>query len=279
MPMKKGSFPAIVIIPDDGIMTKAENMFIDDLMQFFASNGIITFYFNNFTSQQKNDILLDLDDDKKIVNIIDAATYIKKYRNVDINNINFLGIGGGSYLALKASKKLSYIRSCILLNIPLTSFIRRINKNNISKIITYLGLNLKQETINNIILTLEQYVKKIINSDENFSFLMSIKTPLKTYKDFLLREIYSSILSSKKPLLMLFGKNSIYFDLKQIKELKKTIKKKHLLAKFEIFNNLTSYTDIETKNKAVNDFYIDDNVKKMLKNWFDNNPLLEKNNQ
>jgi esterase/lipase len=278
VPEGKGPFPAALIIPKDGPFTKGQQYLFNSLGKFLSASGFIIMVFDSPGQGKSQGSFVELSDEKRIQNIIAAVSYLEGHPAVEKKAINLIGYEGGGYLALKAASSLPFVRTGIILGVPegftKSDFFQGPSKENIQVLLNACGIGPADEKyMETITKKTQDCFMEVARSSENFSFFMGVRTPLKEYREFMARRPYETILSSDKPLLLIFGKDDKRFNLQAVEGLKESLEKKDHRDKVAVFRNLDTYMGRMEMYDDSWGFTVNKDVLDLIGNWIRKNGI------
>ncbi|MFH1799128.1 MAG: alpha/beta hydrolase [Candidatus Omnitrophota bacterium] len=239
---------AVLIVPKDGPMSKAERFFVDSLAEKLSQQGFVVMAYDSQGCGKSQGFFTDLDDKKRTQNIISAVAYLKTCPYVNKLSINIIGHEGGGVIALKAATNLDSVVGCVMLAVPpgliKSSLFPNALKEHIQVVLNTRGFeSFNEEDINNLTETARAHFAKVVQNNENFCFFEGIKIPMKEYREFLLRDSAETILSFNKPLLAVFGRDDKYFNLQVVDGIKEKFAKNECKRKVTVFKRLEDYVE------------------------------------
>lgn len=272
IPEGPGPFPAVIIVQNDGPVTKGEKMLLESLSEALAQSNF-SVILPDYPGQGKSPKSpTGLEDEKKIQTIISASEHIAQENLVDKKSIILIGHKGGGYIALKAAEKIPSVQTCIVVGVPpaLTNmdFYKKTTIETIQVELAEEGWGPFDEnfmrTIRGIV---DKHLSDVRGSTDDFAFFMGIKVPLKAYKDFIERDSYKAIISCEKPVLLIFGKDEKGIDSSLVKGLGKELRDKNNASEIVLLNDMGSYAGkIENKNNNWI-FSLNPEVLNLAKEW------------
>ncbi|MFH1665057.1 MAG: alpha/beta hydrolase [Candidatus Omnitrophota bacterium] len=273
MPGGNGPFPAVLAVPKDGPMETGEQYLLNFLGNTLSKEGFVVLIFDSQGQGKSQGSFLDLDDGKMIRNITDACSYLAKQPFVKNDSIILIGHEGGGYLALRAASALPYVHSCILLCLPVEyAEGRRTDKEDIRTLLAIHGLGAIDEgSLETLAKSVEGHLSNVAQTDENISFFMGIKVPLKEYREYLRRRPYKEVISFDRPLLLVFAKNDKNFKPRAVESLKRSFGEKKRQDMIAIFRNLGPYLGEMTEDRNSLGFSMNRDVENLVKKWLVDN--------
>ncbi|MFC1480327.1 alpha/beta hydrolase family protein [Candidatus Omnitrophota bacterium] len=246
VPETPGAFPGILVIPREGPMTIGEQDLLDSLGELLSASGFVVLVFDSPGQGKSQGSFVGLDEEKKIQNIIAAGAYLNDHPDIKKGSINLIGHEGGGYLALKAASELPSVRSCVLLNIPLghteANLTQRSPREEIQALLNARSLGPFTESfMKHMTEKVHEHQEDVIQSGENFSFVLGVKVPIKEYREFMARDSYGTIISFDRPLLVVVGKDDKYFNARLVDKLKKELIKKDRRNNVALFKSPGAY--------------------------------------
>ena len=276
VPERKGPYPAVILVHDDGPITAGEQALFNSLGEFLSLRGFIVFDFDYPGQRKSHGSLSGLNDDAKERTIINAASYLKGEPLVKKDSINMLGYGGGGYMALKASSTSSFIKTVVVVGAPRPPVELELStdgvKKNIYKALTARGIGPFEDGFVTMVADkTKKHVGGELASNEEFSFFKGVKLPSKEYRDFMGRNPYKTMLSFDRPLLLVAGSDDRYFDADAVKELENALKKVEKNDKVAVFRNLGEYMGAMTKKDGGWTFKLNSDAADILYKWLEAN--------
>ncbi|MGB2600030.1 MAG: alpha/beta fold hydrolase [Candidatus Omnitrophota bacterium] len=273
MPKGDGSFPAAIIVSEDGPMTNAERSFQRSYAEHLSDVGFAVLMYDKPGQGKSQGNLADLDDERRILNIQAAVSYLKNISGIRAERIILIGYKGGGYLCLKAAEKVPDLHSCVVLSMTLESLkTSGFFTSAQSMINEALRRNdygsFEEEYMVRVTKKLEDYLKETAGSTENFSIFMGMKVPLKGYREYITRVPYEAVLTFDKPLFMIFGRQDMNFDAQSAEDLKKTLREArkddiHMA----VIGNLNSHMGMSSERTELLDFKVNEDVPQLIENW------------
>ncbi|MFH1552945.1 MAG: alpha/beta hydrolase [Candidatus Omnitrophota bacterium] len=272
VPETEGAFPGVLVIPREGPMTRGEQDLLNSLGEFLSASGFVVLVFDSPGQGKSQGSFADLDDGKKIRNITAASTYLNDHPAVKKRSINLVGHEGGGYLAVKAASELPFVQSCVILSAPLryteVDSPRRTSGEEIHMLLNARGLGPFTEGFMKYMTEkVQKHQEDVIQSDENFSFVLGVKVPLKEYREFMARDSYGTIISFDRPLLLVVGKDDKYFNAQFVDKLKKELKQKDRRNNVEVFKSPGAYMGRMVEHGGSWAFSADKNVFDLVRKW------------
>jgi len=266
-------FPAAILVPEDGPMTNGEQALLESLGRILSASGIAVLDFDSPGQGKSQGIFQELDDEKRIRDIKAAFSFLEEHPSVDAKKIMLVGHRGGGYLSLKAAENIPSILSCIVLSMPLeygetkTDAPPAFPDEKIRQMLDIHGFGHFDERYMQTMRSLmDEQLNEVRKPGGDLLFFMGKKLSLKAYREYLDRKPYETILAFNKPLLMVFGKDDIYFRPKIVKTLK-SLPAGGKDAKIAVFRDLGPYMG-NMENKGGNwDFKLNRDVIALIKKW------------
>jgi len=280
IPDGEGSFPAVLMIPEDGPMINEEQCMLDSFGEFLSAAGFFAFVFDSPGQGKSQGSFIGLDDEKKIQDIAAAVAYLKAYPLVNKRSINLIGHKGGGYLAVKAAAGLPVVRSCILLGIspgPLRIDPREwFSNENLQTILKAHGFGPFDEKIMETAgKKAREQLRNVAYFTGDFSFFMGAKLPLGEYREFIARKPYEAVLSFDRPLLLVFGRDDKNFNMQVVNELKKSLVEKNLHSRVAVFRKAGAYMGKMMKQDNSWTFVANKDVFDLIRNWIIKNGVYQ----
>ncbi len=247
IPDGDGPFPAVLIVPRDGPMTNGERYLVESCGEFLSSSGFGAFVFDNPGQGKSQGSIWDMDDEKRIRNILAALSYLQTRPDVIRGSITVMGHKGGGYLALEAAGRFPEVCSCIVLGLPpdpgISGIAQKTPVERIQALLKAHGLGPFDEGyISTVATELEEHRKEAARSTEDFSFVLGVRVPLKDYRGFLDRRPYEALISFDRPLLLIYGRNDRDFSQHDLEGLRRSLRSgEDDRAKIAVFRSLTPY--------------------------------------
>ncbi len=280
IPEGEGPFPAVLVVPKEGPVTKGQQYLLGSLGRFLSASGFIVFTFDSPGQGKSQGSFMELDDKRRIQDIIAATGYLEKHPAVRERSINLVGYEGGGYLALKAASSLPSVRTCVIMGVPegftKMDFSKEPSEENMQALLKSCGLGYPSEDCMKIMTEkTRNCLAEVARSDKNFSFFMGVRIPLKEYREFIARRPYEAVLSFDRPLLLIFGRDDKRFNSQAVEELKKSLEKKDRRNRIAIFRNLGVYMGRVTAHGSSWSFSVNKDVVDLIRNWIMENGIFE----
>jgi len=282
IPFGEGNFPAIIISSEDTPGFNLEQDIPDLLGEFFSEAGFITLTFSNSGRRKSQGNVFASRDKKNIANITAAAKFLAKHPLVENMDITLIGLSEGAYAALIIASSLPEIKECVLLNLPLSSEKAGLFKEeNIEKELEIKYGEFGVKTVSADVLKenakkIKKWREDIIKKTEKNSFFLGIKVPVKEYKDFLLRDPYSAVLLYRKPLLLIFEKDNLFFDSEAVNLLRKSLNENKASSKVHIVRNFGIHDEKAQENDKGRNQMVKNDVFKYIAEWISANNIQKK---
>ena len=245
-PNGKGPFPAVIFATDDGIISSGEEGLIDSLGANLASKGVVFFRWSSPDQDKTRGQKVLSDDILRIKNIRNAAAYLSKLPEVSNGAVYAAGYRGGGYLALKAASGDDLIKGCVLLGLA-ESFEKNFIAGGaqvqmLNDLLGREGLGRFQPGfIAQCAEVMDSEFNRVLSSQTDQDFFLGLELPEKAFKQYLSRRFYESILSFEKPLLLVVGRDEVFFDPSAVLKLKGLLQEKNPYATVAEFRALGSY--------------------------------------
>lgn len=280
IPDGEGSFPAVLMIPEDGPMINEEQRMLDSFGEFLSAAGFVAFAFDSPGQGKSQGSFIGLDDEKKIQDIAAAVSYLKAHPLVKERSINLIGHKGGGYLAVKAAAGLPVVRSCILLGIspgPLRIDPREwFSNGNLQTILKAHGFGpFDEKIVKTAGKKAREQLRNVAQLTGDFSFFMGAKLPLREYREFIARKPYEAVLSFDRPLLLVFGRDDKNFNMQAVNELKKLLVEKNLHSRVAVFRKAGAYMGKMMKQDNSWTFVPNKDVLDLIRNWIIKNGVYQ----
>ncbi|MBF0252928.1 MAG: hypothetical protein HQL29_03845 [Candidatus Omnitrophica bacterium] len=216
LPEGEGPFPAVVLIPDDGIQTRYKNDLYHSIALSLSKNRIASVIVEPYGTSRNQDSQISYNDQKKVKEVLASVNFLKNTKNIDQNNINLLGYKNGGYFAALAASENVGVRSFIVLGLPVVSShtFDDIKESMINNIVDAGYGVFSQDFISQASNVKYSHINKTLNSQEKTLLIMGRKVPVQAFKDYVTRRPYQTIINSKIPGLVIFSKNDLEYTLK-----------------------------------------------------------------
>ncbi len=271
-PEAEGSFPAVVLVQNDGPITKGEANLFKSYAKILSESGYIVLEFNRSGQGKSQGNFTELDDERRVKNIVAAVKSLEENSKVDASNISMIGFRSGGYLALKASQELPSINSCIILGIPFEHprmiADEKTLKSEISLIMKNYGLNFTNEGYMNIIVkAMKDHTEKMYQSKEPTFFFLGKKMFLKPFKEYLDRDAVKVISSFDRPVLLIFARDDKSLDPREIGRLDPSKTKTSKLRISELRTLKPYFGEFTSEGE----FKINSEVLRLISGWLEEN--------
>jgi hypothetical protein len=117
------------------------------------------------------------------------------------------------------------------------------------------------------------HLKKVSTSDEDVSYFMGVTVPVKGYRTYIERRPYETMISFGRPLLLVLGRDDMYFDPMSIERLEKTLKETNKADEVAIFRNPGPYMGEMAERGAAWSFSINRDVLRLISKWLHDNGI------
>ncbi|MFH1847484.1 MAG: hypothetical protein ABH869_08045 [Candidatus Omnitrophota bacterium] len=276
LPKGKGPFPGIVLVPKEFSRTNGEQALVDFFAEFLSREGYVVLVFDNPGQGKSQGSRTGMSEMLGIEHIVNAAGYLNKLSDVKSGDITLIGHESSGYLVLKAAEAVFFIRSCVLLNLPICGenmLFQEASKQNIGACLNDAGLGSSADKIiEDLAERAGRHQKQVVLSNDEFSFFAGIKVPVKEYKSFLTRKIRDAVLSFKGPILLIWGRGYRYFDSQSVSGLKEPLLQTNNASKISVLKNSGDYLGGFKRGDNSIEFEIDGDCAKLIKNWLKSNP-------
>ena len=274
VPVGEGPFPIVIIVPGDGPRTRGEQIMCDSYAAVLAESGFAVMTFDERGQGKSQGEFSDIDDEKRIQDIVAAVHSLEKYPEIDRSSVNLIGYEGGGYIAVRAAASMDSVRSCIFLGMPYScskdDFLSKAIDKDIQTALEgrFFG-NSDKVLVEDMTKKEKKYLEGIVRSSEDFSFLRGVKLPLKQYREFLKRNPCQEIISSEKPVLLVLSKNDKYFSQQVLSDIRKELKEKGRDDKVEVLRDPEMYMGEMTVTDGGRIFSIDKQMMQIVVEWLD----------
>ncbi|MGB3111434.1 MAG: alpha/beta fold hydrolase, partial [Candidatus Omnitrophota bacterium] len=271
-PGGNGPFPSVILVNNDGPMTTAERILFESYAKSLSGSGFAVLTFDKPEQGKSQGDLADLDDARRVRNIVDACIYLKSLPKIRKDRVVLIGYKAGGYLCLKASQEIPDLLGCVVIAMPLESFKEVALDDSAVKEIKAALIRNKIGPFDDVYMAtitgiLREHMEKVLNSKEEASFFMGVKVPRKGYRDYIVRAPYKAVLSSNKPLLMIIGRKDEEFDPQITENLRKSlaeIKKENV--KMATIMNLDGYMGMGIEPGCTWNYKINSDAFKLILN-------------
>lgn len=276
-PSGGGTYNAVLIVPKDGPVSKKGRFFVSSLAERLSREGFVVMVYDSQGQGKSQGVFTDLDDKKRIKNIVSAVSYLEACPYVNKSSINVIGHEGGGTMALKAVSNLDSVAGCVLVASPPGMINCNLFPNALREYVQS-ELNMRgyetfnEEEINTLTEAVKCHIARVVQDKETFYFFEGIKIPFREYREFLLRSPYDTILSFSKPVLAVFGKDDKYFNLQVIDSLKEKFTKSEKKGKIIVLKGLEDYTENNVYLKKVRGYgfgktFLKEDVLALIVKW------------
>ena len=285
-----GKRPVVLFIPKDGPMSGIQNKLINGLGEMFSEIGVNFFTFDVPGQGKSQGSLTTKRDKKRIKDIVAAASFIKKEKNIDPELFHIAGYKGGGFLALSAALEIKEVASCILLDPPLLGLNQKLGIEAVTEKkfrTTISGKSIGPFDKENLKKSSEEhkaYLDYIINGHDEFLFFAGMRLSVKAYRDYLTRNIITLVEGEENicPLFIIWSsEESDYVALETMAVAKKIIGSDKRSKVAVLGKPMENFGFVKYSEKGLN-FKVDDEIAGMLKEWVmrtsTKKNILEKNN-
>ena len=276
LPKESGKFPAVLIVPEDGPMTKGEEYLTNSLVKYFSEKGTIVMTFDGPGQGKSQGSFAGMHDAKRISDIFAATKFLEAYPNVKEKSITLIGHGGGGYLALKAAEEIPAVRTCVLLEVPFNiagaEFSGSISAEDIQKDLRALGFgDFETGFLKSVSVGINRHVETVIASTDNLSYFMGTQVPLVELRDLISRKPYKTMLDFNRPLFVIYSKDARLFDQKAVDKLKKALSEKDKRNTVGVFRGFDKYAGEMVEDGPVFKFSPNEAVLSAVGEWVSKN--------
>ncbi len=275
IPEGKAPFPAVLVVPKDGPMTRGEEMLLQTLGEFLSSSGFVVMGFDDPGLGRSQGNVSNVDDAERVRNIRSAVGYLEAYPAVRKDSITIIGHKEGGYLALEAAKDLPDLSACVILGVPAGSLAAKsLHKGaaeSIQEILRERELGPFDEGFMRYVTSeVEGHIEEVSGGEGDFKFFLGVRTPLEEYRQVLARRPYEAMMSFGKPLLLILGKNDIFYSQEAVDGLR-SLKGRDTNIKIAVFRNLSPYMGTMVGSDGSWDFKPDGGILDLIRGWIEEN--------
>ncbi|MBF0216457.1 MAG: alpha/beta hydrolase [Candidatus Omnitrophica bacterium] len=207
LPEIKDPAPAVIFLYDEGLVTPGEEKMAFSLSGELARNGIAMFSINmpGYGKSQGN--YMEMDDEKRLGHIKAAFEHLSATRGIDENRIHIMGYRDSGYTAVQAAKLLS-LDSCMMMSIPFSLILTSedLRARALDRYLARNGLgpfeNGYMEFATGI---MGEHINSVLLTFEDSLYHMGSTMPLRAYREYLKRDIFTSVKNFSGTTLFLYG--------------------------------------------------------------------------
>jgi pimeloyl-ACP methyl ester carboxylesterase len=268
-----GTGKSLIVIPEEGPRTNGEQFLVETLGRVLSISGIDVLVFNWPGQRKSQGDFTELTEEVKMRNIGDAVTFLSERTSGDANTIVLMGHRGGGYTALRAAGGLPAVGGCVMLGLP-EVFERHFLKDKsraptFRMVLDRYGLGEFSDGFeNNAMRLIKEHLEDIIHSGDKSDFFLKVELPREPYRDLLRRTPYRLLMSFRKPLLMVTGRDEPYFDPVQINTMKDLLRENDRDATIAVFRGLPPYAGELTYTEDGRTLFIpDEEIFALVRSW------------
>ena len=273
-----GPFPGVILVPRDGPATAGERSMLEAMGKGLSEDGFVALLFDSPGQGKSQGSFSGLDDEKRVNDIKAAAGFLRQQPSVIKDSINLVGYAGGGYIALKSASGLPEVRSCVVVGLP-SGFEKNVllhdaPQRDIQKVLDKQGIGpFDDKFMETVAGMVRAHLKKVSASNEDVSYFMGVTVPVKGYRTYIERRPYETMISFGRPLLLVLGRDDMYFDPKSIERLEKTLKETNKADEVAIFRNPGPYMGEMAERGPAWSFSINRDVLRLISRWLHDNGI------